>query len=997
MENLCEDYTFLRNFTKRCIFVLLVLFVQLATYSANSANQQQTKFVSGIVKDVSGESLTGVSVKIVGTARGAITDINGSYKIQVRSGETLEFSYIGFISQTIRVGEKSELNVTLKEDTKVLDEVVVVGYGSMKRSEVATAITTVKPDEFNIGGADNRDVRSLLEGRVAGLTVTRTGGSSPTDGVAIQLRGVVSINGSISPLVIIDGIPGGNLNLLHSEDIESMEVLKDGSAAAIYGSSANAGVIIITTKKGREGKPVFEYSSYVSRYYKANTPDFLNADEYRSAMNSLGFDPNSYDKGGNADMYDALINKNNVSQSHSLSVSGGTKATTYRASLFYNDLQGIAKANERSQYGGRLSLTTKGLNDMLTFQTNLSTNIDKMNKLGNEGWEATLRANPTNPIYNEDGTFHEDYSSDENKLARLSQQKNKRNENTTGLDAKIILEPIKDLKLSVMGSLIRNAYDDNVYYDKDSRVSYDSYNSGGYAYKSHYVDNKGSFEPTIEYSKSVFDKHKLSVMAGYSWQQNVWESFSADNSGFLNDATEENDLGAGNYLELGKAGMDSNKEKTTLIAFFGRFNYVFDDKYILQASIRREGSSKFGINNKWGNFPSISLAWNISHEKFMQELPAISNLKLRLGYGETGNSGISPYQSVSTLGTGNPYLTDDGTWQQTYGPNKNPNPNLKWETKKEWNVGLDFGVLKNRITGSIDVYKRKADDLLMTGVTAPIPSNIHSSYTTNIGSISSSGVELTLNAVPVSSKDFRWDLTLTASKILSNKLEKFSSNAADYYSTGGIGGYGALGDAVRLYEGSEIGNFYGKRFAGFDADGEWLFYNKAGEAVSGNEINDGDLTVIGNGAPKWHLGLTNTLRYKNFDVTIGFIGKFQFDVLNRQKMAYGNLKTLRAGYNVLKSALTDGIDASYQYSDYYLEKGDYLKLDNLTIGYTLPKDLIPFVSSARFYVAGRDLFFITGYSGETPELDDTGLSPSMAPYARTPLTRSFTVGCNIKF
>jgi len=992
-----ESNTFLRNFTKGVLLILLVLSGGISAHAAESGIPQQAKVISGVVKDANGELLTGVSVRIAGTASGTITDLNGVYKLQAKTGQSLEFSYIGFVSQTIPVGESTTLNVTLKEDNKVLDEVVVVGYGSMKRSEIATAITTVKAEEFNISGAANRDVRSVLEGRVAGLAVTRTGGSSPTDGVAIQLRGVVSINGSKSPLVIIDGIPGGNLNLLRADDIESIEVLKDGSAAAIYGSSANAGVIIISTKKGQEGRSIVEYSTYANRYYKANTPEFFNAEEYKSALSSLGFDTDTYDRGGNSNMYDELINKNNLSHSHSLSVSGGTKSTSYRASLFYNQLEGVAKANEREQWGGRLSLTTKGLNDMLTFQTNISTNFDSMDRLGNEGWESVLRANPSNPIYKEDGSFYEDYASDENKLARLSQQKNIRNENTTGLDAKAILEPIKDLKISLMGSMTRNTYDDNKYYNKNSRTSYDSYNNGGYAYKSHYVNNKGAIEPTVEYSKTLFDKQKFAVMGGYSWQQEIWESFEAWNVGFLNDATEENDLGAGSYLTTGKAGMGSDKQESTLIAFFGRFNYVFDNKYIFQASLRHEGSSKFGPNNKWGNFPSVSLAWNVTHEKFMQAVPTISSLKLRLGYGETGNSGISPYQSFSTLGTGNPYLTDAGTWQQTYGPNKNPNPNLKWETKKEWNLGIDFGVMKNRITGAVDVYKRQADDLLMTGVTAPIPANIHSTYTTNIGSVSSSGIELTLNAVAVSTKSLKWDIMLTASKLFSNKLDKFSANSADYYSTGDISGYGALGNAVRLYEGDDIGNFYGKRFAGFDEKGEWLFFNKNEEKVSASKMTDADQTVIGNGVPKWNMGLTNTVRYKGFDLTVGFIGKFQFDVLNRQKMAYGNIKTLRSGYNVLRSALTDGIDASYQYSDYYLEKGNYLKLDNVTLGYTLPRNILPIVSSARFYVSGRDLLFITSYSGETPELDDTGLAPSMAPYARTPLTRSITVGCNIRF
>lgn len=958
---------------------------------------QSSVTITGFVHDANNEPLIGVTVSVKGTNKATMTDIDGKFTISVPNGNAiLEFTYVGFDKQTITLDGRTSIDIELKEDTKALDEVVVVGYGSMKRSEVATAISTLKPKDFNSGGASGRDVRSLLEGRVAGLSVTRTGGSSPTDGVAVQLRGVVSINGSKSPLIIIDGIPGGNLNLLQPGDVESIEVLKDGSAAAIYGSSANAGVIIITTKKGNKGTTKFEYSNYFTRYYKANTPKFMNAEEYRSAMASLGYNSSSYDRGGSSNMYDELIDKNNLSQNHNLAVSGGSESTSYRASLFYGDLSGIAKANTREQWGGRFSLTSKGLNNMLTLQSNLSSIQENMNKLGNSGWESALRANPTNPIYNSDGTFYEDASSDENKLARLSQQKSRRYETTTALDSKLIFEPIKDLKFSIFGTITRNSFDDNIYYNKDSRTSIDSYNSGGYAYKYHYAKNSSAVEPTIEYSKLFLDKHKISAVGGYSYQYKVWEEFSASNSGFLNDATEENDLGAGSYLTEGKASMGSNKEDETLVAFFGRLNYVFNDKYIAQVSIRREGSSKFGANNKWGNFPSVSLAWNVSHEDFMKSIPTLSNLKLRVGYGETGNSGIDPYQSMATLGTGNPYLTDDGTWEQTYGPNKNPNPNLKWETKKEWNLGVDFGVLENRITGAVDLYERKAEDLLMKGVTSPIPSNIHSTYTTNIGSVSSSGIEVTLNAIAMSTKDFNWDIALTGSKIFSNKLDKFSSNSSNYYSTGEIEGYGALGDAVRLYEGDDIGNFYGKRFAGFDEEGEWLFYNKAGEQVSASKIVEEDLTVIGNGAPKWRLGLTNTFNYKGIDLTIGFIGKFGFDILNRQKMAYENTKTLESGYNVLNSALTNGVSASYQYSDYYLEKGDYLKLDNLTIGYTLAHK-IPFVSSARFYFTARDLFFITGYSGETPELDDTGLSPSMASYAISPVTRSFSLGCNIQF
>ena len=965
------------------------------TLSEVSVNQQAQVEVKGKVLDKNQEPLIGVAVIVKGTTIGSVTNLNGEYAVKATPGQILEFNYLGYLPQVVTIKEKTTIDVILIENSKALDEVVVVGYGSMKKTEVATAISQIKPEEFNLGGASNRDVRSLLEGRVAGLTVTRTGGSSPTDGVSIQLRGISSVNGSKEPLIIIDGIPGGNLNLLRPDDIESIDVLKDGSAAAIYGSRANAGVIIITTKKGAIGKTAIEYSTYVSRYYKSRKPKFLNATEYKDILSAAGKDPKSYDLGGDTDMYDEIINKNNLSWTQALTLTGGSESTMYRVSLFYNNLEGVAEQNERKQWGGRLSLTNKALDNMLTVQTNMSTTFDNMNMLGNDGWEAVLRSNPTMPIYKADGSYYENMASDENKVARLHQQKNKREENTLGLDSKITLTPIKDLNLSVMGSVIRNTYDDNIYYDKDSRTSINDHRSGGYAQKKHYVETKGAIEPTIDYSYILKDKHKFSALAGYSWQMKTWNSFEASNSGFLNDATQENDLGAGTDLGKGKAKMGSNKEEETLISFFGRVNYIFDEKYIFQASIRREGSTKFGKNNKWGNFPSISLAWNMNREAFIEKIPTISSLKLRVGYGVTGNSGIDPYQSVPTIGTGNQY-PNDGVWGQTYGPSRNPNPDLKWETKREWNLGIDFGVLNNRITGAIDLYKRKTKDLLMQGVKVPIPSNTHSSITKNLGEINSSGLEITLNAIPISTKDINWNVGLVLTKTLTNKFENFSDNLADYYSTGKIGDIGALGDAVRYYDGYSIGTFYGKRFAGFDESGEWLFYNKKGEAVLGKDIDQSDWTKIGNGAPKWNLGFNNTVQYKNFDLTIGFIGKFKFDILNRQKMLYGNMSSLNSGYNVLKSAITDGVNTSLQYSDYYLEKGDYLKLDNLTIGYTL-KNTIPYVNSARFYFTARDLFYITSYDGQTPEVNDTGLAPGMDEYGRSPSTRSFTVGCNISF
>ena len=455
--------------------------------------------VKGIVKDQLGEPLGGVSIVVKGTTVGTTTDLDGNFTLNVPGNNvTLSFSFIGFKSQEVSLKGQTDLNIVLSEDAEMLDEVVVVGYGSMKRSDVATAISSVKPEDMNLAGANSRDVRQLLDGKVAGLSITRTNGSNPNNGVAVQMRGVVSVNGDIAPLVVIDGIPGGNLDLLRSEDIESIDVLKDGSAAAIYGSRANAGVILITTKRGSKGKTSVDYSTYLTHYWGIERPDFMDATEWRSAMGKFNNPSYMTDRGSDTDWFDTLLNSGNASHSHNLSISGGGESTLYRASLYYSNLEGIGKATDREQYGGRMSLETKALNNMLTFQTNMSLNYGNMNLLGGDGeWESALRSNPTNPVYNEDGTYYEDYAKDENKVARLDQQQYDKQQTTSSFDGKLIFEPIKDLKGSVFVSYTRDDYKERRFYDVDSRISYNSYNSGGYAWKKSYMKTTSTLEPTI--------------------------------------------------------------------------------------------------------------------------------------------------------------------------------------------------------------------------------------------------------------------------------------------------------------------------------------------------------------------------------------------------------------------------------------------------------------------------------------------------------------------
>jgi len=959
--------------------------------------------ISGEVRDEGGEPLPGVNIVLKGTTVGVATDAQGKYNLSIpdeHSNGVLVFSSIGYLSEEINIGNRTSINIALVPDVKSLTEVVVVGYGTQKRSEVTSAVASVKAEDFRQSGA--RNALDLVQGKIAGLTVTRTGGSNPNSGVNLQIRGINSLRGDQGPLVVIDGIPGGNLDLLQQDDIESIDVLKDGSAAAIYGTRANGGVILVTTKKGKAGTPRFDYSTYFRREYERDRPEFLSASEYREKI-AQGLREANTDYGYSTDFYDLLLNHDNLSQNHNLAFSGGSQNTNYRASVFYIDLQGLSKANSRKQYGGRLNINQTGFNNLLTAQLNLATNFNRANLLGGGGWEGSLAKIPTLSVYNPDGTYYFEGTST-NEVARLNQETNHRQQQTSSVDVKVTLEPIKGLKASIFGGLQRNSYVDGQYRTLNSEFSLenDIYKGGGYAYRSTYLNNNYVVEPTLEFSKTLFEDHSINAVGGYSYQYFVEENFNASNYGFVNDIFEENNLGTGNQLALGKAGMGSGKGDNTLIAFFGRLNYSFKDKYMLSMILRREGSSRFGANNKWGNFPAISAGWNLDREGFMQSIGFVETLKLRAGYGVTGNQGIPNYSSLVTLGGGGLYINPDGQWRQTYGPERNPNPNLRWEKKKEFNIGTDFALFQNRLSGSIEVFERRIEDLL-DDYTSQLPPFVRESIFTNVGTISNKGIELTLSATPIKRNDFTWDLDFAASTVR-NKMESFSNEIfkAEFREYGGIGGYGALGNAIRTFEGGRLGDFYGKRFAGFDEDGKWLFYNRNGEAVHFNEINAGsnpettDLAVIGNGIPKYYASLTNTLSYKNIGLRFFFRGRFDYEILNAMDISYGNQVSRT---NLLKSAFEKHaqINDTYQYSDYYLEPGDFIKLDEVTLSYRF-KVTSPYLRNLLVYVTGANLATFTKYTGTDPDfISDTGLGPGVQGLSAYPNSRSFLIGLNLGF
>ena len=974
---------------------------------------QQT--ITGTVTSATdGGPLTGVSVAVKGTSRGAATNDAGQYTISAEAGETLVFSYLGYTPQEIVVGQAATINVQLEEDAESLEEVVVVGYGTQKRKEVTSAVATVRAEDFNAGGA--RSPMDLIQGKVAGLNITRTQGNNPNSSAAIQLRGVTSLTGDRSPLIVIDGIPGGSLDLLQQDDIESFDVLKDGSAAAIYGTRGNAGVILITTKKGKAGEARFDYSSYVQREVVDRKPDFLKADDFRRLI-ADGVINSDQDLGGSTDLYDELVDRGNTSQYHNFAASGGSANTNYRASLFFNDANGVAKQSNREQWGGRINVNQKGLQDRLSLQVNLAANFAKSNLLGGgfnnsddpaarlratgSDFEQAVQRNPTAPIYNPDGSFLETQAyNNYNPLSRLANRIAERNQQSLSGDARLTLDIVDGLSVSAFGSYVRNNFNDRFYRSTNDWEQREASEWRGMAYAAKWNDLSWiqTFESTINYNTTIAEDHALTALLGYSYQYGAVERFSANNNGFTTDGFLDWNLGSGSAIQntaLPRPGMNSFKEDNTLIAFFGRVNYTYKGKYMLQAILRREGSSRFGANNKWGNFPAVSAGWTLSEEEFLQDVQAINEIKLRLGYGVTGNQGIPNYRSLLTLSTGGVY-PQQGVYYQTYGPARNPNPNLRWEQKTEWNLGVEFALFDNRITGALDLYDRETKDLLYE-YNAQQPAFVRDKIYTNVGSIRNRGIELQVSAVAMRRDDFQWSIDFTGNTN-ANKLSKlsggvFQANWLEFY---GLPSPGNLGNAFRLEEGGEIGNFYGKRFAGFTDQGKWLFYKADGTTGSASEMNDDDLTVIGNGVPKYHASLGNSFQYKGFDLTIFLRGKFGFDILNTQDLYFGNKKWLPN--NLLRSAVTthDALDDDPQYSDYYLEKGDFVKLDNVTLGYSFNLNS-SYIRNMRLYITGRNIATITGYSGIDPELEDTGFEAGVDARGFYPRTQSWAIGLNVGF
>lgn len=985
--------------------------------SSQVFSQDGSKTVRGMVRNESGQPISEVSIVEETTSNGTITDKQGNFSIRVRnSNSVLVFSYIGFLSQRIVVGSQTNLQITMELGTNELDQVVVVGYGAQKKKDLTSAITSVKAEDFNQGPIGNSPLQ-LIQGIVPGLALSRANGGDPSGEIQMQLRGVSTVKGNLSPLIVIDGVPGGNLNTVVPEDIESIDVLRDGSAAAIYGTRGTNGVVIITTKKGKGGAPSFQYNGYgyFEKYH--NRVRVLNGDEWRQLKTDFTNSDNPVlknkagsilDFGGNTDWFEA-ISQHKLSQVHSLSVSGGSEKTNYYASLNYRNIEGILKRSYNQIANYRLSLSHRVLNDKLRLEFSMA-NTNGKSRPSNYGLltQALLR-NPTLPVYNEDGSYYQTADlAGSNLVSQIYLYENDVKTTESLINTRATLEITNSLKFSLMGGLQRYNQIVGVYYYRNALapVIGGTRDLNGEANRSAQQNLDRTLEATISYDKRMGEDHQLSAVGGYSYQDFTTEGFGAGNRNFISDAFTYNNLNAGTALGAGlyrDNDIWSDKRASKLIAFFARAIYSYKDKYMLTAGFRREGSSKFGTDNKWGIFPAVTAGWRISEEKFMKRASVISDLKLRVGYGVTGNQGIGEYVSLERLSPSGMMLYN-GAWITGYAPSSNPNPNLRWEKKTEKNLGLDIGLNNNKIIFNLDLYERTTSDLLFEYV-VPVPPNLYNTLWTNVGGIKNRGVEIAVTVDAAHTKNFNWKINFNAS-YNKNKLVSLSNDTyqTKYQDLAELGAPG-LGSvyAYRLEEGQPIGNMYGFKFAGFTEDGRWQFWNEDNsKKIFATEGQYEDKRIIGNGLPKYWIGFTNNFVYKNFDVYTLVRGAFGFDILNVKRLFYENRKLVPS--NILKSGLTSPVVDDPQMSDYYVEKGDYVKIDVVSIGYTIPVKT-KYLNSARIYVSGKNLITFTRYKGHDPELNINGLTPGYDKKENSgidllrdyPSTRSFSFGVNLKF
>ena len=971
--------------TIRTVFSVLLFFL-----SAFSAFAQKVS-TTGTVKDALGAPIPGAAVIEKGTSNGSMTDEQGRFSISTNAGATIEISCIGFSTVSISAGGNKA--VTLSDDAKFLEEVVVVGYGSIRRSTLANSVATVKSEDL-VQGAVVSPLQ-MIQGKVAGLSVATTSGDPNDNGLQMMLRGVSTLMSNQEPIIVLDGIIVSNLSNVSPDEIESVDVLKDGAAAAIYGTRGNNGVIIVTTKRGRADHSSISYHGYAGVESISHKVDVFSPSEYRNLKELTDGVFTPLDNGASTDWMGEVF-RPALKHYHNVAVGGGNGKNTYYVNGTVDSRQGIMKGSFLDKYYLSAGINQFFLGDRLQLSANMSYTTASGAQVSEETVYLGARmANPTSPVYNSATGAYSIFAEVPNPVRSINEFREDVNWHNADLSGKAVYSFSDCLSLTAQGRFAQFAHFNGAYATKD----FDENHLGGQAWRNTSGNRSKTLEIYGQYLKRS-GRHDLVAVAGYSYYDYMVENLNAYNYDFPTDLFEYNNMGLGLALKDGKATMSTGKSMNRLVSFFSRVNYSYADKYIAALSIREDGSSKFGPKNRWGTFWSASAAWRISQEEFMKGIGWLDELKLKFSYGVTGVEPSSPYLSKQRYAYSNPTYMD-GKWIYTISPTAVANPGLKWEEKHEVDLGLDFALLGRRLSGSLDYYNRLTKDLLYT-YSVPVPPNLASTIYANVGSIQNSGVELQLSGNVVKTSDWTvnvsGNVSFNKNKIISLSNERYSR---DYMEVGSTGSPVQKTTHI-VRENGPVGDFYGWESVGIKKNGAWKIVNEDGS--DGSYGSESSRHVIGNGIPKVFAGLSVSAAFRGFDLSLNFRGAFGYQVLNQYRMLW---ETFQRGqqYNYPKTILEKPYGGEYligsntapSYVSYFLEDGDFVKLDNINFGYSFRMRESSVIKQLRVYVTAQNFFTFTGYKGIDPEVDFTGLNPGVEYSSRYPTTRTLSMGVKVGF
>ena len=980
-------------FTQKFIWITFLFIL----YS-NSILAQQIS-VTGTVIGTDDEPIIGVSILVKGTTQGVITDLNGNYTINTNSDATLVFSYVGCITQEVAIAGRKKINITLVEDSKALDEVVVIGYAVGNKRSVSGAVDRVTAKDMNLGYIATPI--DAIRGKVPGMVISQDGGNVNAE-PTVRIRGTSSLSGGNDPLVIIDGVFGSleMLNTIAAQDIEEVTVLKDASETQ-YGSRGAAGVIVVTTAKGKEGVSNITYNGQFGISHAYKQLQMLSPDEWRHVNQTL-FSGVGKDLGASTNWMDWVQNSVYTQNNHTVSLTQATKKGSMRATFGINDRTGSVRNTGNTTYYGRFNSNLHGLNNKLSLEFNLSA-IYRESKPGSNVWSSAAVYNPTYPSERNPETGIWDIDNNVSSMVvhpgEIMEYDLKNESTRINASARATYKIIDGLSLSAFGSFMYVNANNKAYYPNDV-YAYRGNRGRAQVSNRHGKDWMGNIQ--ANYSKE-FNKHAINALALVEGQSYYTFNSSVYTEGFDTNYFKYNNLAAGALLSYGNAS--SGAQKNTLLSYMARLNYMFDNKYVITVNARTDGSSKLGANHKWGFFPSASAAWIISNEEFMKKQKIFSTLKLRAGYGVTGNQdAISPLNSLQVLSP-NGISSYNNQSVVTYAVASNANPDLKWETKYTFDIGLDFTMFNGRLRGTMDYFHSTTKDLLYT-YNVSVPPFTYPTLLANMGEMVNKGFEFSISGEVIKNK--KWGLNLSGNvSFLKNKLISLSGayngealTTTDWVVVSSAGGSGLTANTAVTYmaEGYPVGIFRLPVHDGFNqaSDGKktYKFKDLDGDGTI-DHSDSGDREILGQVVPKVNMNLNAQLRYKQFDLSVQFNGAFGHKIYNATHLNYNNLN-LFPSYNVLKTAPDLGI-YDIVHTSYWLEKGDYVNIEYITLGYNIPTKVFKVFSNARIALSCNNVATITGYSGLTPMINSASFQGGVDSRNIYPINRTYTIQLILSF